>query len=144
MKIIVPANIRWEIWERDNFTCKNCGVRKFLSIDHIIPESKGGETILDNLQTLCNPCNKRKSRYNFIPINPKYKKYEKIDKNEEIIRGKWGTRSDGNCKWEGCKFYEKRKIYCFGLCKNCYDRLRTNINWPTIKDIYGNKIETSK
>lgn len=53
-------NIRWEIWERDNFTCRNCGSRHKLSIDHIIPVSKGGQTIKENLQTLCTSCNVKK------------------------------------------------------------------------------------
>ena len=53
-------NMRWEIWERDNFTCRNCGSRRRLSIDHIIPVSKGGQTIKENLQTLCTSCNIKK------------------------------------------------------------------------------------
>jgi hypothetical protein len=57
----VPIELRWEIWERDNFTCKTCGSHKYLSIDHIIPLSKGGQTVKDNLQTLCNKCNSKKS-----------------------------------------------------------------------------------
>ncbi len=56
----IPAKLRWEIWERDNFTCLHCGVRKNLSIDHIIPESKGGTLDPANLQTLCKPCNSKK------------------------------------------------------------------------------------
>ena len=32
-----------------------------LHIDHIIPWSKGGETVLENLQTLCSDCNLGKS-----------------------------------------------------------------------------------
>jgi hypothetical protein len=59
-KEIIPSEIRWVIWERDNFTCKICGSRKYLSIDHIIPESKGGKLIESNLQTLCKSCNSRK------------------------------------------------------------------------------------
>lgn len=56
----IPAELRWAVWERDNFTCVQCGTRQNLSIDHIIPESKGGPMTLDNLQTLCSPCNRRK------------------------------------------------------------------------------------
>jgi len=56
----IPPEIRWSVWERDNFTCRHCGSRKYLSIDHIYPESKGGSLEISNLQTLCKPCNSRK------------------------------------------------------------------------------------
>ena len=59
-KEIIPNDIRWAIWERDNFTCKLCGTRKYLSIDHIYPECKGGLLEISNLQTLCRSCNSRK------------------------------------------------------------------------------------
>jgi 5-methylcytosine-specific restriction endonuclease McrA len=59
-KAVVPTDLRWEVWERDDFTCQHCGSRRRLSIDHKVPESKGGTTTLDNLQTLCSPCNSRK------------------------------------------------------------------------------------
>lgn len=59
-KEAIPPSLRWEVWEQDNFTCQICGSRQFLTIDHIIPESKGGKTEKDNLQTLCKPCNSKK------------------------------------------------------------------------------------
>ncbi len=59
-KAQIPSALRWAIWERDNFTCQMCGSRTNLSIDHIIPESKGGTLEADNLQTLCCRCNSSK------------------------------------------------------------------------------------
>ena len=59
-KTPIPQNLRWIIWERDNFTCQECGTRKLLSIDHIVPESQGGLMIFENLQTLCIRCNSSK------------------------------------------------------------------------------------
>ena len=56
----IPSDIRWQVWERDNFTCKTCGSRKNLSIDHIIAESRGGKLEMENLQTLCKSCNSSK------------------------------------------------------------------------------------
>lgn len=56
----IPDSIRWEVLERDNFTCRQCGTRKYLSVDHIIPEYAGGTLELSNLQTLCRSCNSRK------------------------------------------------------------------------------------
>lgn len=55
--------LRFEILKRDNFKCCACGSSPAtnptveLHIDHIIPWSKGGETVKDNLQTLCSICN---------------------------------------------------------------------------------------
>ena len=48
---------------RDGFTCKTCGRSPInekgvkLHVDHIVPWSKGGETIPDNLETKCEQCN---------------------------------------------------------------------------------------
>jgi hypothetical protein len=59
-KAAIPVDLRWEVFERDGFTCKKCGTRRRLTIDHIVAESKGGPTTLGNLQTLCHSCNSRK------------------------------------------------------------------------------------
>lgn len=63
----VSLKQRFEILKRDNFKCCVCGASPAkdpnieLHIDHIIPWSKGGETISENLQTLCSNCNIGKS-----------------------------------------------------------------------------------
>ena len=48
---------------RDNYTCQYCG-RQFpkseLTIDHVIPKSRGGETTWDNVVVACRRCNQRK------------------------------------------------------------------------------------
>ena len=55
------------VMRRDKFKCKLCGRSPatnptiVLHMDHILPWSKGGETIIDNLQTLCSLCNLGKS-----------------------------------------------------------------------------------
>jgi 5-methylcytosine-specific restriction endonuclease McrA len=56
----IPQDVRWAIWERDDFRCVHCHNRRFLSLDHIIPVSKGGSDEPSNLQTLCRSCNSRK------------------------------------------------------------------------------------
>ena len=60
----IAPEVRWAVWERDNFTCQYCGVRRDLSVDHIVPESKGGGIEMANLQTLCSKCNSRKGDKN--------------------------------------------------------------------------------
>lgn len=56
----IPRRIRVEVFTRDAHQCKHCGCKDDLTIDHIIPEVAGGTLDLDNLQTLCRPCNSRK------------------------------------------------------------------------------------
>ena len=45
---------------RDNYACTHCGRGDQLTLDYIIPMSKGGTQTADNAQTLCRSCNSRK------------------------------------------------------------------------------------
>ena len=64
-----PRNINWRlralVLMRDGARCQLCGVEArngaILHVDHVVPWSKGGETVLDNLQVLCHVCNIGKS-----------------------------------------------------------------------------------
>jgi len=57
----VWAIIRAAIFERDNYTCRYCGIRGVaLQCDHVIPASRGGSHDDDNLVTACKPCNQKK------------------------------------------------------------------------------------
>jgi hypothetical protein len=63
----INARMRFKVLKRDNFKCCACGASPAkdpsvdLHVDHIIPWAKGGETVVDNLQTLCSKCNLGKS-----------------------------------------------------------------------------------
>lgn len=48
---------RANIFRRDRGECQYCGSRKNLTIDHVVPKSKGGKTNWTNLVTACNRCN---------------------------------------------------------------------------------------
>jgi len=48
------------IFDRDDHRCQYCGSRKSLTIDHIIPVSRGGENTWTNLVTCCWKCNNEK------------------------------------------------------------------------------------
>ncbi len=56
----IGKNLIREVFERDAYRCQHCGGWDKLSVDHIIPESKGGPTVLENLQALCRSCNSKK------------------------------------------------------------------------------------
>lgn len=59
-KARIPAALARQVMERDAYRCRHCGTWLDLTCDHILAESRGGATTLDNLQTLCRPCNSRK------------------------------------------------------------------------------------
>ena len=48
---------RTNLFRRDGGECQYCGSKRHLTIDHIIPKSKGGKTNWTNLITACNRCN---------------------------------------------------------------------------------------
>jgi len=56
----ISEELRNKIFKRDGYKCKKCGRKEDLTIDHIIPFSKGGTTEINNLQTLCKKCNRKK------------------------------------------------------------------------------------
>ena len=56
----IPPSVRQAVYDRDGWRCLHCGARDQLSLDHMIPWSKGGGDEPENLQTLCRPCNSRK------------------------------------------------------------------------------------
>ena len=52
---------RRAIFARDKWTCQYCGTgHSHLTVDHVIPRSKGGTSSWDNIVTCCAPCNRRK------------------------------------------------------------------------------------
>jgi len=54
---------RMNVLTRDNWTCQYCGVKlttRKLNYDHVVPRSRGGKTVWENIVTACYPCNDRK------------------------------------------------------------------------------------
>jgi len=56
----VPAVTRREVLRRDKHTCQYCGSTRQLTLDHVVPVSKGGRHTWDNVVTACEPCNNHK------------------------------------------------------------------------------------
>ena len=53
--------MRYDVLRRDGFKCVKCGRGREdgvkLHVDHIKPVSRGGKSVMSNLQTLCEDCN---------------------------------------------------------------------------------------
>lgn len=57
---VSPADKRWiraALVARDEERCRGCEATDDLTIDHLVPASRGGSNALSNLQLLCAPCN---------------------------------------------------------------------------------------
>ncbi len=65
-RALMTARLRGQIKDRDHHTCRHCGVsvaaepHLLLEVDHILPVSRGGLSVPENLQTLCWRCNRSK------------------------------------------------------------------------------------
>jgi len=52
---------RRALFARDGWRCMYCGTTNGrLTLDHVVPRSRGGESVWDNVVTSCAPCNMRK------------------------------------------------------------------------------------
>ncbi len=51
---------RRNILRRDDFRCQYCGQRESLTVDHVVPKSRGGRDMWRNLVAACTRCNNRK------------------------------------------------------------------------------------
>lgn len=59
-KQYIPLNLRRAVIDRDGLHCVFCDEDlqdKEIHLDHVIPESQGGPTTLNNLQVTCRKCN---------------------------------------------------------------------------------------
>lgn len=65
-RALMTSRLRALIKQRDGYACRTCGVsvaqepHLLLEVDHIVPVSKGGLSVPENLQTLCWKCNRTK------------------------------------------------------------------------------------
>ena len=55
------SDVRAAIFKKYGKQCLSCGSKENISLDHIMPVTKGGLNDLDNLQPLCKSCNSRKA-----------------------------------------------------------------------------------
>ena len=95
-----PKCNKYNVTLRDEYSCQYCGselIRTDVTMDHVIPVSKGGKTAWDNIVASCMPCNSAKGnkliKPRKVPYEPTY--YELVNKRKkfhtEIPHESWRT-----------------------------------------------------
>jgi HNH endonuclease len=56
----IPQQVKLEVFHRDKGRCVKCGSSQQIEFDHIIPVSLGGSSTANNVQLLCQSCNRTK------------------------------------------------------------------------------------
>jgi len=60
-RLSLPVSRRW-VLRRDGYTCQYCGRSEGeMTMDHVLPLSRGGKTVWTNVVTACVPCNRKKA-----------------------------------------------------------------------------------
>lgn len=65
---------RQNVFRRDNHECQYCGTTRDLTLDHLIPRSKGGTSYWKNLVTACKHCNAKKGDYRLDEVGMKLRR----------------------------------------------------------------------
>lgn len=85
-----PRFSRYNVYLRDKFTCQFC-LNQFtspqLTLDHVLPLSKGGKTNWENIVTACHDCNSAKGNNEritpkIVPYQPDY--YELANNRKQM------------------------------------------------------------
>jgi hypothetical protein len=74
------------IREKWNHECAYCGSKENLTLDHIIPQSKGGLDVTKNVLCCCHSCNQSKGH---IPWKEWYDRQEFYSEERNIVIYKW-------------------------------------------------------
>jgi 5-methylcytosine-specific restriction endonuclease McrA len=85
-----PRFSKTNVFLRDLNTCQYCDIqfpKSNLTLDHVVPLSRGGKTCWDNIVTACSPCNAHKGnkmepRPHRRPYQPDY--YELVNKRKQL------------------------------------------------------------
>jgi len=62
-RCVDPALSRWNVYLRDKYSCQYCSktcAAADLTLDHVVPRSRGGAAAWDNLVAACGECNSKK------------------------------------------------------------------------------------
>lgn len=86
---------RKSIHMRDGNKCVYCGSTRNLTIDHIIPTSRGGSNSWSNMVCCCNSCNTRKGNKTPEEVGMKLRKIP----DEPFNKVHFGIQSSNDSEW---------------------------------------------
>lgn len=76
---------RKNIFHRDDFMCQYCYATNNLTVDHVLPISRGGKWEWENLVTACAKCNSKKGQKTVEEANMNLMKVPKAPKEFDIL-----------------------------------------------------------
>jgi hypothetical protein len=103
---------RKNIFNRDKKMCLYCGTvfsERNLTLDHIIPRSRGGKNTWENLATCCMPCNKKKGDKMLYELKDMKLKVQPKPLNVHTSRFILRNMGDGDPLWRKYLFFEGTK-----------------------------------
>jgi 5-methylcytosine-specific restriction endonuclease McrA len=74
------------IYQRDDHTCQYCGSQKRLTIDHVVPKSRGGQDTWENMVVACSSCNTKKGNTLLEQTGMKLKRTPRPMENKIILK----------------------------------------------------------
>ena len=85
-RIMIQKPTRTLIYQRDDHTCQYCGSQKKLTVDHVIPRSRGGQDTWENMVVACSPCNVKKGNTLLEQTGMKLKRVPKAMENKITLK----------------------------------------------------------
>jgi 5-methylcytosine-specific restriction endonuclease McrA len=93
---------RRNLFKRDGYKCQYCGAHPRpdeLTIDHIVPRSRGGESTWENCVLACIECNKRR------PTTPR-----STSASQQAGRPKWQPLATRHARWRAGRSLSAKRI----------------------------------
>ena len=115
----ISATTKKIVYTRDGGKCKCCGSTQQLEYDHIVPYSCGGSNDRNNIQLLCQKCNRSKSNDCYCHIHGKKVGIDCCNDKEQKIRS--GINSHPNTAQQ-CTGMTKKGTRCRNRTTNASGR----------------------
>ena len=113
--LIKPRLSNRALFERDSFQCMYCGrffERQLLTRDHIVPSSRSGRDVWENVVTACRRCNQHKGNHSLndvnmelvaLPYRPNPAEFLALENSRRILQEQaefLQEKFSSNCRWQ--------------------------------------------